>query len=163
MTTFKYKLGLKAFDPISGFEGIIISRVHHLFGCSQYGLAPKKGEDGQVKKTEYFDEGRIEIIDIDGIGTEENQINEFDKIFAYEAGKEAMDKVTGFKGTIVYRLEYMHGCNQYALIPKVCKDGKTREVEHFDEGRIEILGHAISPEDVKAKKRGGINRDAPSK
>jgi hypothetical protein len=155
---FKYDLGLEARDPISDFEGIIISRIHHLFGCSQYGLAPKKGSDGTIQKTEYFDEDRIEIT---GNGIKREGIKEFDKIFIHESGKSAKDKITGFQGKIVYRMEYMYGCNQYALSPEIDKDGKIRDMEQFDEGRIEIIGEGIKPEDVQAHKRGGINRDAP--
>lgn len=59
------KLGKKAIDKVTGFEGIIISKVYFLFGCAQYGLAAKVN-DGKVGDTLYFDEGRIEIID-DGI------------------------------------------------------------------------------------------------
>lgn len=162
ITSFKYELGLAARDSISGYEGIILSRVHHLFGCAQYGIVPKEtGSDGQILKTEYFDEGRIEITG-DGVKPEDIQENEYDKIFVHSAGKAAKDKVTGFQGKIVYRMEYMHGANQYALAPGVGDDGKLRELESFDEGRIEIIGDGINPEDVQAPKRGGINRDAPN-
>jgi hypothetical protein len=160
-TAFLYQLGLQARDPISDFEGIIVSRVHYLFGCSQYGLAPKKGADGSVQKTEYFDEARIEILGLGVLPEGSEDINEFKDIFMHEAGKQAVDKVTGFKGTIAYRLEYMHGSNQYGIIPTVDKDGKTGDSEQFDEGRMEIIGEGIKPKDVQAPKRGGINRDAP--
>lgn len=155
---FKHELGLIARDPISGVEGIIVARAHHLFGCNSYGLAQVKRPDGTVPKTEYFDEDRIEIT---GKGEAKIQINEFDEIFMHPAGKTARDKVTGFVGTIVYRMEYLHGSNQYALSPKVDGEGKLRDMEQFDEGRIEIIDDGIKPEDVQGPKRGGINRDAP--
>lgn len=158
-SAFKYELGLEARDPISRFEGIIMARVHHLFGCSQYGLASKKGEDGKIPPTEYFDESRIEII---GDGMKMESIKEFDSIFTHAAGKEAKDKVTGFTGKIVYRVEYMHNSNQYGLIPEVDNDGKIPQLEQFDEGRIEIIGNGIHPDEVSAPKRGPVfNRDAP--
>lgn len=161
ITSFAHNLGVKAKDPISGFEGIITARAQHMFGCSTYGLAPTSlGGDGQVKKTEYFDESRIEILD-NGIAPE-GQENCFDKIFLYPMGKEAKDKLTGLSGKIVYRVEYLHGCNGIGLLPVVDKDGKTRESELFDEGRIEIIGEGIDPTTVQTPKRGALtNREAP--
>lgn len=163
ITSFKHELGLRAKDPISGFEGIIVSRVNYVFGCAHYGLASEKTEGGATIKTEYFDEARIEIID-NGVRPDGAQENEFDKIFMHQGGDEAKDKVTGFRGKIVYRIEYLHNCNQYGLAPSVDKDGKSREAEQFDEGRIEIIGVGVKPAEVQTEKRGGLNhRDAPSK
>lgn len=82
-------------------------------------------------------------------------------VFKHELGKEAVDKITGFKGIIIGRIEYMFGCAQYGLSPKVGDDGKTLSTEWFDEGRIEIVGNGIAPEEVQVEKRGGVNRDCP--
>lgn len=156
ITSFKHNLGAIASDPISGFDGVIISRVHYLYGCSQYGLAPKKNSDNSIPNTEYFDEARIKIDD-DVADT----INDFDKIFTLPLGKKGCDKVTGFVGIITYGIEYLYGSNQYALTPQMDKDGKIPDGQQFDEGRIEVIDEGIKPEDVQAPKRGGINRDAP--
>ena len=57
-------LGKLAKDKITNFEGIIIGKIIYLFGCNQYGLAPQTfdKEKGKRAETEWFDEGRIEII-----------------------------------------------------------------------------------------------------
>ncbi len=55
------KLGQKAKDKITGFEGIITGHVEYLYGCDQYGLTPEV-KDGKLGETNYFDKGRIEII-----------------------------------------------------------------------------------------------------
>jgi hypothetical protein len=82
--------------------------------------------------------------------------------FIHELGKEAKDKITGIKGVIVARIEYLFGCNQYGISPRAGKDGKRLDTEYFDEGRIEIIGKGVTPESVKAKKPGpDYNRDAP--
>lgn len=56
-------LGKRVKDKVTGFEGIIVAKVNYLFGCAQYGVAPK-ATDGKVNDTHYFDEGRIEIISL---------------------------------------------------------------------------------------------------
>jgi len=57
------KLGQKAKDKITGFEGILTSRHQYITGCDQYSLAPEGlDDDNKLKEIYSFDEGRIEII-----------------------------------------------------------------------------------------------------
>ena len=56
------ELGQKAKDKITGFEGVITGRAQYLFGCDQYSIVPVVDKDGKVSDTQWFDEGRIEII-----------------------------------------------------------------------------------------------------
>ncbi len=78
-----------------------------------------------------------------------------------QLGQKAKDKVTGFQGILVGRAEYLFGCTQYCMCPTVDSDGKVRDSQWFDEGRIEVIGEGIAPSQVKADKPGGPNRDAP--
>jgi len=54
-------LGKLARDKVTGFEGIVVVKGIHLFGCTTYALAPKT-KDGKLEDSRSFDEGRIEII-----------------------------------------------------------------------------------------------------
>lgn len=76
-------------------------------------------------------------------------------------GKKARDKITGFEGMVTGRVEYMYGCAQLCLTPSVDKDGKLREGQWFDDGRIEIIGEALNPATVQGTSPGGPQRDAP--
>lgn len=77
-------------------------------------------------------------------------------------GLKARDKITGFEGTITGRAQYLTGCNQCVLVPTVDSDGKVRESQWFDEGRIEIVGAGFEAEQVSsAANPGGPQRDAP--
>lgn len=50
-------------DKITGFTGIATSQHIYLTGCNQYGLQSQEpGKDGEIRKVEYFDVGRLEII-----------------------------------------------------------------------------------------------------
>jgi hypothetical protein len=75
-------------------------------------------------------------------------------------GKLGKDKITGFEGIVTGKAEYLYGCTQYCLVPRV-SDGKLGESQWFDEGRIEISGEGIAPSEVRGEKPGGPNRDAP--
>ena len=65
-------LGQKAKDIITGFEGIIVGRAQYLYGCDQYAITPL-AQDGKINDSQWFDEGRIRVIDR-GILPEEVQV-----------------------------------------------------------------------------------------
>lgn len=159
-TNFKYPMNAIAKDKVSGFQGVIIGRNAHLFGCAQYGLAPQElSSDGSPRQTEFFDEARIEIIDdTKAVYGEDN----YDKIFSVSLGSEVEDKVSNFRGKVLLIVEYLHNCSQYFIEPPVDKDGKPQEGRWFDEGRLMVKGEGIKPEEVAAPKRGSVfSRDLP--
>jgi hypothetical protein len=78
-----------------------------------------------------------------------------------QLGKKGKDKITGFEGIIIGRAEYLTGCTQYGLAGSLV-NGEIKPAEWFDEGRIEITGNGVLPEEVKTPVNGGPNRDAPS-
>jgi hypothetical protein len=47
------------------------------------------------------------------------------------------DKITGFVGVAVARVEYISGCNQLLLSPKSI-DNKANDAHWFDEQRCEV-------------------------
>ena len=76
-------------------------------------------------------------------------------------GKKGKDKVTGFEGIITAKCYHLYGCAQYSLNPEVDKEGNTREILWFDEGRIEIGGICIKPESVQVEDSGCENQIHP--
>lgn len=55
-------------------------------------------------------------------------INEsLETYWRFRLGEKVRDGVTGFKGVITARVEYLNGCLQYCVEPKVGKEGKGRE------------------------------------
>lgn len=59
-------------------------------------------------------------------------------------GDEVKDTITGFKGTVIARTQWITGCDRLTLQPKMGKDGKLPESNSFDEGVLVL---------IKAKKR----------
>lgn len=160
-STFKYPMNIVAKDTVSGFQGVVISRTAHLFGCAQYGLAPQElSADGSPRTTEYFDESRIEVID-DSNAVEGEK--DFDKIFAVPLGSEVQDKVSNFKGKVLVIAESLHNCSQYYVEAPVDEKGVPAGGHFYDEGRLDIIGQGIKPEEVAAPKRGSVfSRDLPN-
>lgn len=54
-------------------------------------------------------------------------------------GVTAKDKITGFQGVVTGRCEYISGCDQALLIPKVDEKGSHRDGHWFDVQRLEVI------------------------
>lgn len=158
---FKHPMNVVAKDTVSGFQGLIIMRTAHLFGCAQYGLAPQElSSDGTPQRTQYFDEARIEILDNSKAAEGPTRYNQ---IFSISLGTEVKDKVSNFQGKVLVISESLHNCSQYYVEPPVDDKGKPSPGEWFDEGRLDVVGQGIDPEDVAAPKRGSVfSRDLPN-
>lgn len=63
-------------------------------------------------------------------------------------GVKAKDKITGFEGIVVSKIEYLTGCDQYDLLPKV-KNGEFKDSKWFDVSRLEVTGKGIKIETVQ--------------
>lgn len=57
------KLGVKAKDKITGFEGVVTGHADYLTGCDQYLVQPPVGEKGDARDGRWFDEQRLEVLD----------------------------------------------------------------------------------------------------
>lgn len=57
------KLGQKARDTISGFEGTVIGRTEWLYGCVRVVLQPHGLHDGKPIEAQSFDEPQCEVIE----------------------------------------------------------------------------------------------------
>lgn len=77
-----------------------------------------------------------------------------------ELGQKVRDTVTGFEGIAVSRLEYLNGCVQYLVKPKVGDDGKLPEGEWIDAQQVEVVDGGIFGR-VKRAATGGPVPNAP--
>jgi hypothetical protein len=53
-------------------------------------------------------------------------------------GQKVKDLVTGFEGIVTGRVEYLTGCNQVLVTPRVKDGGDAIEARWFDEDRVEV-------------------------
>ena len=56
-----------------------------------------------------------------------------------ELGDKVKCKLTGFVGTTVAKTEFINGCVQWEVVPKVGKDNKIIEAIGIDEQSLEIV------------------------
>jgi len=84
------------------------------------------------------------------------------KPFRFEVGVEVKDLVTGFKGIIVTRSQYLTGCNRYGVqSKKVPKEGKPADWVYFDEDQITEISRGIAFK--RTRPAGPVAMDAPQR
>ena len=61
---FKFELGDKLRDRITGFTGVCVYRTQWIHNCNVYGLQPDKlKDDGTTPDREQFDEPQLEVVE----------------------------------------------------------------------------------------------------
>ena len=78
------------------------------------------------------------------------------KVF-FKLGLMAQDTVTGFKGILVSKHEYLNGCVQYHLEAKA-KTGDKPNAFYVDSQQIKIIGKGVT---VEKDDTGGGFREHP--
>lgn len=75
---------------------------------------------------------------------------------------EVKDTVTGFKGTITARIEYLNGCIQYCVEPKVGKEMKMEKHHWVDEAQLELIKtRSARAKKASEKGTGGVMPNTP--
>ena len=67
-------------------------------------------------------------------------------------GKKVRDKVSGLVGVAVSRIEWLNGCIQYGVQPKMNKKSDEIKTWNIDEEQLEVMGVKVK---VKKKDGGG--------
>jgi hypothetical protein len=75
-------------------------------------------------------------------------------------GQSVVDKLTGFKGLVTGRCEYLTGCHQVLVQPRVNAENEFVEPRWFDEDRAELLdGRIVSLQTVNP----GFDKEPPKR
>ena len=95
------------------------------------------------------------------------QIPFFKSLFTFKMqhtfvlGSELQDKITGFKGIAISRVEYINGCVQYCVKPQQLDEkGAMKDGEYFDVGQLIKVGEGVNKAIVPTP-TGGPQRDQP--
>lgn len=82
-------------------------------------------------------------------------------MFSIEIGTHVKCVITGFKGHVTGRAQYITGCNQYLVQPKCDKSSEVKGAHWFDEHRL----NATSKEPVSVpqpeKGKEGCDSELP--
>ncbi|MGR3303780.1 MAG: hypothetical protein ACUZ8I_14945 [Candidatus Scalindua sp.] len=77
-------------------------------------------------------------------------------IFRIELGVKAEDIITGFKGTVTARAEYLNGCIRYQIENKPKKAEEDSNEWWFDDGRVKVASNKkVILQDKVMKSTGG--------
>ncbi len=79
----------------------------------------------------------------------------------FKLGQKVRDKVTGFEGIATSRVEYINGCIQYGVTPKVSKGDLTKypDSTYVDVDQLEKVESEVK---IKTSPTGGLRTDSPS-
>lgn len=67
-------------------------------------------------------------------------------------GNVAKCRLTGFTGVVIAKVEYINGCIQYGVRPRVDKDNKFPDAIYIDAEQLEFVKDGIA---INKKKAGG--------
>jgi hypothetical protein len=76
-------------------------------------------------------------------------------------GATYKDTITDYDGVAVGYVQYLTGCNQALLVPKIDKDGKRRDGEWFDEQRLNQVGKKVIALPNSRNVNPGFDQEAP--
>lgn len=82
------------------------------------------------------------------------------RTFKIALGTKVKDKVTGLRGVVVARTEWLFGCLRYTVQPQKLKDGSPIAMETFDEDALVVLG---TLKGCTVKGDPGGSRDTPKR
>lgn len=64
MTAYRYELGDKLKDRVTGLVGVATVRSEHLFGCERYWIEPQQiGTDGKPIEGRWIDQDSLELVE----------------------------------------------------------------------------------------------------
>ena len=91
------------------------------------------------------------------------------KIKKIKLGSLVRDVITELEGVVIARIDYLNGCVQYSVQPKVNKQMNLGKVEWVDEEQLEVIGDGVTKtyrkviekNVVKPRSPGGGSRSHP--
>lgn len=78
-TSMSIQLGSTYKDKITGFQGVATGFVQYISGCNQALIAPRVGPDGGGKDSQWFDQQRLELVDVERVVLENGATPGHDK------------------------------------------------------------------------------------
>ena len=75
--------------------------------------------------------------------------------FRFNNGDIVKDTITGLKGMVTARTQWLNNCNTYRVQPRELKDNKPVDSSHFDEPQLKLVEKEVAEPSAKT---GGPER-----
>lgn len=146
LTNYIELLGRVVKDRVTHFEGTATGVTFDLYGCIQTAVQPKIDKDGKIPDGRWLDVGRLSH------GDERTMpVPDFnsDAPSLATLGRWGQDRVTNFEGTVSSIQFHLSGKTEFALSPRVDKEGKYPDGKWFDSKRVSLIGDQRAMEPPK--------------
>lgn len=149
------KLGERARDVISGFEGKITAITEEITGNYRLSLQPPVKADGTFAEAYDFDLNAIEVLDSGDSDRACPMGLETDIVL----GDVVRDSASGLEGMTLARVWFINGCLYYRVSPPASDKGEIK-YHLIDHQRLTVVKAAAQP-DRQQKATGGPITAAP--
>lgn len=160
MSSRHARLGDRARDEVTGYEGIVICEHTMLNGCIHLELkAPGLTDEMKTKKGFAADIQRIKIIEEDVIKVPPHLI-EYNNV---RLGDEVEDLVVGLQGIVTGRMVFLSGAVYYHVAQVgMQKDGHPNPDYLCEERTLRVLRPAVVKADISPAAPGGDIAQRPT-
>lgn len=139
LTKYIGLLGRVVKDRVTLFEGTATGVTFDLYGCVQVAVQPKIDKDSKIPDGRWLDVGRLSHGDDRTMPVPDFGFSsEIPSITTL--GRWGQDRVTSFEGTISSIQYHLSGKTEFALSPRVDKEGKYPDGKWFDSKRVSLIG-----------------------
>lgn len=147
------KLGDIARDKITGYEGIVVTKLTYLYNSTRFGLKSSKLKDDKPIDVEFFDEYGLEFVKASNLTPAPHPI------INIELGDVVKDKITEFKGKVVGYGYWINGCIRVGVQSSTMKDGLPVEELWIAMDQLEVISPSTSKGKSEREKTGGPMRN----
>lgn len=73
--------------------------------------------------------------------------------FKFSLGDRVRDTITGFKGIVILRSQWLNNCNTYGVQPTELKDGVPQDWQGFDELQLESVKKSVKKSGITPRQK----------
>jgi len=130
------KIGCKARDLLSGYEGLVSSKSELMNGNVQFAIKTPQ-TDGVWVDGMSFDAVQLEYVD-SGI----SHLTKEPEATTIQLGQEVEDIVSGFVGIATVKTTFLNGCVYFDVAAKTTKDLETKAM-FIPNIRLKVVGDGV--------------------
>lgn len=148
--------GMEVRDAQNGLAGMCTGLSETINGSQQVCIQPPvKTDDSTVPAAQWVD---YQVVDIMGPGISD-RVPEGDVLLPLTLGMVVEDNITGFRGTLVERTQFINGCISYCVMPRTNFGDNDPKPVWLDQHRLKAIPtEPLRTPVTKNPKGGSANR-----